>query len=157
PSRATNSPSLMRNDASSTATTSRPSAVKFLASRSISIRQRAASGRVLGMRLLEELVGDGVFHLDRLPPRQLAVPDLPAALPVGRGDQAVPVGDLLELADLQQIGIVRGRADERLDGAEDGLRAVGLDPLLGAPGGVGEGLDLLRLLVDGGGEAEVGV
>ena len=42
PSRATNSPSLMRNEASSTATTSRPSARKILRSLSISMRQRSA-------------------------------------------------------------------------------------------------------------------
>src|SRR5262249_21624612 len=108
PSRATNSPSLMRNEASSTASTSRPLAVNVLRSRSISIRQRAAcSGGVLGMRRLEELVGDGIFHLDPLlQAGQLAVPDLLAARPVLRGDQAVPVTNLLELADLQQIGVL---------------------------------------------------
>src|SRR5262245_4018580 len=78
PSRATNSPSLMRNEASSTARTSRPLAVNVLRSRSISIRQRAPSGGVLGMRRLEELVGDGVLHLDRLQAGQLAIPDLAA-------------------------------------------------------------------------------
>src|SRR6185437_14900297 len=158
PSRATNSPSLMRNEASSTATISRPSTVKFLRSRSISIRQRTASGGVLGMRRLEELVGDRIFHLDPLlQPGQLAVPDLLTARPVLRRDKAVPVADFLELADLEQVGVLRRRADERLDGAEDRLRAVGLDPLLGAPRGVGEGLDLLRLLLDRGLEAVVGV
>src|SRR5690349_24816568 len=80
PSRATNSPSLMRNEASSTATISRSpwrsGTEKFLRSRSISIRQRTASGGVLGMRRLEELVGDGIFHLDRLETGEIAVPDL---------------------------------------------------------------------------------
>src|SRR5690349_23181608 len=151
PSRATNSPSLMRNDASSTATTSRPSAEKFLRSRSISIRQRAASGGVLGMRRLEELIGDGIFHLYGLQSGQLAVPDLLAARPSLGLDQAVPVGDLLEFADLQQVGGARGRADERFDGAQDVLGAVGLDPLHGSPSGIGECLHLLRLLLDGGG------
>src|SRR4051812_23654328 len=96
PSRATNSPSLMRNDASSTARTSRPWARKILRSLSISMRDL---GGVFCMRRLEELVGDGVFQLDRLrDPGEFAVPDLLAA-GVGLGrDQAVPVGDLLELA-----------------------------------------------------------
>src|SRR3954464_4038847 len=82
PSRATNSPSLMRKDASSTATISRPPWLAGernpLRSLSISMRQRAAaaSGGILGMRRLEELVGDGIFHLDRLQPGELAVPDL---------------------------------------------------------------------------------
>src|SRR5215472_14281900 len=71
PSRATNSPSLMRNEALSTATTSRPSVRKILRSLSISMRQRMdvsgpESGGILGMRRLEEPVGDGVFQLDRL-------------------------------------------------------------------------------------------
>src|SRR5262245_64082932 len=77
PSRAMNSPSLMRNEASSTATTSRPSARKILRSLSISMRQRSEDGsaRVFGMRRLEELVGDGVLELERLlDPRQLADP-----------------------------------------------------------------------------------
>src|SRR5690242_14293373 len=152
PSRATNSPSLMRNEASSTAIISRPLTEKFLRSRSISIRQRTASGGVLGMRRLEELVGDGIFHLDvLLQSGQLAVPDLLTALPRVGVDQAVPVADFLELAELQQVGVFRCRADERLDGGEDVFRAVGLDPLLGPPRGVCEGLDLLRLLLDRGG------
>src|SRR5258708_29014719 len=66
PSSATNSPSLMRNEASSTATTSRPSARKILRSLSISMRQRSESGGIFGMRRLEELVGDGILELDRL-------------------------------------------------------------------------------------------
>src|SRR4051812_18968440 len=158
PSKATNSPSLMRNEALSTATTSRSLARNSFCSRSISMRQRvAASGGVLGMRRLEELLVDGIFHLDRLQAGELAVPDLLAALPRFRRDQAVPVADLLELADLKQVGLARGRTDEALDGGEDGLRAAGLDELNGAPDRVGEGLDLLRLLVDRPGEAEVGV
>src|SRR5436190_2688448 len=163
PSRATNSPSLMRNEASSTATTSRspslPEARNPLRSLSISMRQRAAAalGGILAMRRLEEPVVDGVLHLDRLQAGQLAVPDLLAARPGVGLDQAVPVGDILELADLEQVGLARGRADKALDGAQDVLRAVGLDPLHRAPSGVGEGLDLLRLLVDRRGEAEVGV
>src|SRR6476620_680262 len=140
PRRATNSPSLMRNDASSTATTSRSLARKPLRSLSISMRQRAAgaSGGVLGMRRLEEPVVDGVLHLDRLQAGQLSVPDLLAARPGVGLDQAVPVGDVLELADLEQVGLARGRADKTLDGAQDILRAVGLDPLHRAPRGVGE-------------------
>src|SRR5690348_4008723 len=107
PSRATNSPSLIRNEASSTATTSRPSARKILRSLSISMRQRLeASGRVLGMRRLEELVGDGILEFERLlDPGELAQPDL-LATGVGFGrDQPVPVGDVLQLADLQQVGL----------------------------------------------------
>src|SRR6188508_1443448 len=154
PSRATNSPSLMRNEALSTATTSRPLARNSLLSRSISMRQRAAaaSGGVLGMRRLEELLVDGVFHLDRFQPGELAVPDFLAALPRVRRDQAVPVADLLELTDLEQVGLARGRADEALDGGEDGLGVAGLDELHGAPDRIGEGLYLLRFLVDRRGE-----
>src|SRR5690349_11896471 len=122
PSRATNSPSLMRNETSSTATTSRPSAWNVLQRPAMSIRQDEddASAGILGMRRLQELVGDGVFHLDRrLDAGELAVPDLLAA-GVGLGrDQAVPVADLLQLADLQQVRVLRGGADELLDGAQD--------------------------------------
>src|SRR5689334_9482574 len=156
PSRATNSPSWMRNDASSTATTSRPLARKPLRSLSISMRQRT-SGRVLGMRRLDELVGDGVFHLDRLQSGELAVPDLLAARPGLWRDHAVPVADLLELADLEQVGFARGRADEALDRGQDGLGAARLDELHGPPDRVGERLDFLRLLVDRRCEAEIGV
>src|SRR5215470_5353878 len=76
PSSATNSPSSMRKEASSTATTSRPSARKVLRRRLISMRLRAAvSGGVLGMRRLEELVGDGIRELDGLlDPGEVAVP-----------------------------------------------------------------------------------
>src|SRR6185312_901765 len=121
PSRATNSPSPMRKEASSTATTSRRSppswAKKVLRIPLTSMRQRAeASGGVLGMRFLEEAVGHGVGDLDRLPDAgHLAEPDLLAAGIGFRGDQAVPVGDVLELADLQQVGLARGRADVALD------------------------------------------
>src|SRR5215467_1002530 len=74
PSRATNSPSLMRNEASSTATTSRPSAKKILRSLSISMR---GLGGVFCMRRLEELVGDGILELQGLlDSGELAVPDL---------------------------------------------------------------------------------
>src|SRR3954462_10483237 len=157
PSRATNSPSLMRNEASSTATTSRSLARNPLRSLSISMRQRAAaSGGVLCMRRLEEPVGDGILHLDRLDPAQLAVPGLLAARPGARSDQAVPVAHVLELADLEQDGFARRRADEALDRSQDGLGIAALDPLHGAPARVGEGLHLFRFLLDRGGEAEVG-
>src|SRR6516165_6297502 len=87
PSRATNSPSPMRNEASSTATISRPSTRKILRSLSISMRLRDASGGVLGMRRLEEPVGDRVLEPDRLLyPGELAQPDLLAAGVGLRGD-----------------------------------------------------------------------
>src|SRR5258708_30787772 len=81
PSSATNSRSLMRNEASSTATTSRPSARKILRSLSISMRQRGeGSGGIFCMRRLEKLVGDGIFELDRLlDSGEFAAPDLLAA------------------------------------------------------------------------------
>src|SRR5262245_20830346 len=89
PSRATNSPSSMRNEASSTARTSRPSARKTLRSLSISMR---ALGGVLGMRRLEEHVGDGVLELEGLDDAgQLADPHLLAAGVGLRGDEAIPV------------------------------------------------------------------
>src|SRR5262249_36091273 len=153
------------NEASSTATTSRPSAKKVLRIFSISMRQRDVTsgkhllrGRILGVRRFQEAVGDGVLELDRLlDAGELAVPYFLAARIGVRRNQAVPVGDVLELADLEQIGIARGRADEALDGAEDGLGVIGLDPLHGPPDRIGEGLRLLRLLLDGGGEAEIDV
>src|SRR5262249_16009470 len=138
PSRATNSPSLMRNVASSTATTSRPLARKVLRSPAISMRQRAVTsgGWILGVRRLEELVGHPVLGLDRLlDAGELAVPDLFAACVGVCRDEPVPVGHVLKLADLQQVGVARGRAGEPLDGAENGLGRVGLDPLHGAPRG----------------------
>src|SRR5262245_21692631 len=99
PSRATNSPSLMRNEASSTATTSRPSARKSWRSPSISMRDL---GGVFCMRRLEELVGDGILELQGLlDPGELADPDLLAAGVGFRRDQAIPVGDVLQLADLE--------------------------------------------------------
>src|SRR4029077_7583446 len=115
PSRATNSPSWIRKEASSTATTSRPSARKLLRRPAISMRQRlgASGGWIFGMRRLEELVGDGVLELDRLlDAGELAVPHRLAAAVGLRGYEAVPVGDVLQLADLQQVGVARGRTDE---------------------------------------------
>src|SRR5471032_3246316 len=116
PSSATNSPSSIRNEASSIATTALPSATKLLRRPATSMRQRAeTSGGILGMRLLEESVGHGILALDRLlDAGQLGEPDLLAARVGVRGDQAVPIGDVLELADLQQVGAARGRADVAL-------------------------------------------
>src|SRR5262245_66025577 len=83
PSSATNWPSSIRNEASSTATTSRPLARNVLRSPSISMRQRAWAWRatsvsgILLLRCLEEPVGHCILELDRLlDARGLGVPDL---------------------------------------------------------------------------------
>src|SRR5471032_1661351 len=156
PSSATNSPSPILNEASSTATTSPPAprlgARKLLRSPLMSMRQRvdvdSISGGIFRLRGLEELALERLLELDRLDARELAVPDLLAAgVGVGR-DHADRILHGLQLGDLELVGLGRGAADIFLDRNKRCIDAALAHELRGAPDRVGERLDLLGFLLD---------
>src|SRR4051794_28288374 len=116
PSSATNSPGLIENDTSFTASrTSPPSWNDFdspgtstLSSAAVSRDTGALSGRIRLARRVDELGRDHVVDGHRLDAGELAEPDLRSALEPGRVDDAVVIGDLLHQLDLEQVRLLRG-------------------------------------------------